>query len=120
MSRLAIAQNMSAVTAACLLVSRTKYEAVGGLDEGFEVAFNDVDFCLRLCKAGYRNVFTPCAELYHYESESRGAENTPEKRKRFQGEIARFKSRWAAELAAGDPYYNPNLTLRATDFRPRK
>lgn len=120
MSRLAIAQNMSAVTAACLLVSRTKYEAVDGLDEGFEVAFNDVDFCLRLRRAGYLNVFTPYAELYHYESESRGAENTPEKRKRFQGEIARFKSRWAAELAAGDPYYNPNLTLRATDFRPRK
>ena len=120
MSRLAIAQNMSAVTAACLLVSRAKYEVVNGLDESFEVAFNDVDFCLRLCKAGYRNVFTPYAELYHYESESRGAENTPEKRKRFQGEIARFKDRWAAELAAGDPYYNPNLTLRATDFRPRK
>ena len=63
MSRLAIAQNMSAVTAACLLVSRTKYKAVDGLDEGFEVAFNDVDFCLRLRRAGYLNVFTPCAEL---------------------------------------------------------
>lgn len=120
MSRLAIAQNLSAVTAACLLVSRTAYEQVGGLDESFEVAFNDVDFCLRLRRAGYLNVFTPYAELYHYESESRGAENTPEKRKRFQGEIARFQSRWAAELAQGDPYYNPNLTLRATDFRPRK
>jgi O-antigen biosynthesis protein len=119
MSRLSIAQNLSAVTAACLLVSRKAYEQVGGLDEGFEVAFNDVDFCMQLRKAGYLNVFTPYAQLYHYESESRGAENTPEKRKRFQGEIARFQTRWQAEMSAGDPYYNPNLSLRSTDFRPK-
>lgn len=120
MSRLTIAQNVSAVTAACLMVSRRVYEQASGLDESFEVAFNDVDFCMRLRKIGYLNVFTPYAQLYHYESESRGAENTPEKRKRFQGEIARFQERWKSELAQGDPYYNPNLSLRGADFQPRK
>lgn len=119
MSRLTIAQNVSAVTAACLMVSRRVYEQASGLDESFEVAFNDVDFCMRLRKIGYLNVFTPYAQLYHYESESRGAENTPEKRKRFQGEIARFQERWKSELAQGDPYYNPNLSLRGADFQPR-
>lgn len=119
MSRLTIAQNVSAVTAACLMVSRRAYEQASGLDESFEVAFNDVDFCMRLRKMGYLNVFTPYAQLYHYESESRGAENTPEKRKRFQGEIARFQERWKSELAQGDPYYNPNLSLRSADFQPR-
>ena len=119
MSRLSIAQNVSAVTAACLMVSRKAYEQAGGLDESFEVAFNDVDFCMRLRKMGFLNVFTPYAQLYHYESESRGAENTPEKRKRFQGEIARFQERWRSELEQGDPYYNPNLSLRSADFQPR-
>ncbi len=119
MSRLSIAQNVSAVTAACLMVSKKAYEQVSGLDESFEVAFNDVDFCMRLGKMGYRNVFTPYAQLYHYESESRGAENTPEKRKRFQGEIARFQARWKFELEQGDPYYNPNLSLRSADFQPK-
>lgn len=116
MSRLCIAQNLSAVTGACMLVPRRVYSQVGGLDERYEVAFNDVDFCMRIRKAGYLIVFTPYAELYHYESKSRGLEDTLEKQKRFQGEVLRFKKTWAAELEAGDPYYNPNLTLDAENF----
>lgn len=116
MSRLCIAQNLSAVTGACMMVPRRVYSQVGGLDERYEVAFNDVDFCMRIRKAGYLIVFTPYAELYHYESKSRGLEDTLEKQKRFQGEVLRFKKTWAAELEAGDPYYNPNLTLDAENF----
>ena len=71
---------------------------------------------MRIRKAGYLIVFTPYAELYHYESKSRGLEDTLEKQKRFQGEVLRFKKTWAAELEAGDPYYNPNLTLDAENF----
>lgn len=119
MSRMAIAQNYSACTAACLMVPRRVYEQVQGLDESFEVAFNDVDLCMRIRQAGYLIVWTPYAELYHYESESRGAEDTPEKVKRFNGEIARFQARWGEALAAGDPYYNPNFTLDREDFSIR-
>ncbi len=115
-NRLVTTQNYSCVTAACLMVSSRVYKEVGGLDESFEVAFNDVDFCMRLRKAGYLNVWTPFAELYHYESESRGMEDTPEKKARFAGEVARFQNRWGDELRAGDPYYNPNLTLDHEDF----
>ena len=116
MGRLCYAQNMSAVTAACMMVKAAAYQQLGGLDESFEVAYNDVDFCMRLRKAGYLIVWTPYAELYHYESKSRGYEDTPEKRKRFEGEVKRFQARWSKELAAGDPYYNPNLTLNREDF----
>ena len=119
-ARLALAQNLSAVTAACLLLRRTVWDEVGGLDEAYEVAFNDVDFCMRIRKAGYLVVFTPFAELYHYESKSRGYEDTDEKKVRFEGEINRFKARWKAELEAGDPYYNPNLTLMAENFALRQ
>lgn len=115
-SRLITVQNFSCVTAACLMISSEIYREINGLDESFEVAFNDVDFCMRLRKMGYLNVWTPFAELYHYESESRGYEDTPEKQERFVGEIERFKSRWKEELSAGDPYYNPNLTLDREDF----
>ncbi len=115
-ARLTIAQDLSAVTAACMMLSKKVYEEVGGLDESFEVAFNDVDLCMRIRKAGYLIVFTPYAELYHYESKTRGYENTPDKIRRFQGEIDRFRGRWATELAAGDPYYSPNLTLDREDF----
>ena len=117
MSRAAIAQNLSCVTGACLLMRRAVWDEVGGLDEGFAVAFNDVDLCMRLRKAGYLIVWTPYAQLYHHESKSRGAENTKEKQLRFAGEVARFQQRWEKELAAGDPYYNPNLTLQREDFR---
>lgn len=116
MGRLVYAQNLSAVTAACVMVRRNVWDEIGGMDEDFEVAYNDVDMCMRIRKAGYLIVWTPFAELYHYESKSRGADDTPEKQKRFNGEIRRFQKRWAAELAAGDPYYNPNLTLDKEDF----
>ena len=119
MNRLTIAQNYSIVTAACLMLSRKVWDTVNGLDETFAVAFNDVDLCMRIRQAGYLIVWTPYAELYHYESKSRGAEDTPEKQKRFQGEIERFQRRWAKELAAGDPYYNPNFTLDCEDFSIR-
>lgn len=119
MYRLQIVQNFSAVTAACMMVSRNIYQQVGGMDEGYQVAFNDVDFCLQVRKAGYLVVFTPYAELYHYESKSRGVEDTPEKQQRFIGEVMRFQERWKDILKTGDPYYNPNLTLNSEDFSLR-
>lgn len=116
LGRLIYAQNLSAVTGACMMVRRSVWDEVGGLDTKFAVAFNDVDFCLRIRKAGYLIVWTPYAELYHYESKSRGYEDTPEKQKRFAKEIQRFQTRWRKELGDGDPYYNPNLTLDREDF----
>lgn len=120
MGRLVYAQNLSGVTAACVMVSRDVWDQIGGLDETFEVAFNDVDLCMRIRAAGYLIVWTPFAELYHYESKSRGADEAPEARARFVGEVQRFQTRWAKELAAGDPYYNPNLTLDKEDFSIRR
>ena len=116
MGRLCYAQNLSAVTAACMMVKASVYKKVNGLDESFAVAFNDVDLCMRIRQAGYLIVWTPYAELYHYESKSRGLEDTPEKQKRFAEEVQRFQSRWVKELVAGDPYYNPNFTLDREDF----
>lgn len=115
-SRLAIAQNLSAVTAACLMVRADVYREVEGLDETFAVAFNDVDFCLKIRKAGYLIVWTPFAEAYHYESKSRGLETTPEKVARFNSEINNFLGKWKDTRDKGDPYYNPNLTLEREDF----
>jgi GT2 family glycosyltransferase len=114
--RIICAQDYSAVTAACMMVKKTAFEKVGGLSEEFEVAFNDIDFCLKLGKAGYHVVYNPYAELYHYESKSRGLEDTPEKVARFNKEIAEFEKRWPDILRDGDPYYNPNLTLDSQDF----
>ncbi|MCM1326202.1 MAG: glycosyltransferase family 2 protein [Bacteroidales bacterium] len=114
--RILCAQNYSAVTAACLMVKRSLYREVGGLTEEFEVAFNDIDFCLKVRALGKLVVYNPYAQLHHYESKSRGYEDTPEKIRRFQGEIEKFKKRWTEILASGDPYYNPNLTLSAPDF----
>lgn len=116
MNRLTFVQNYSAVTAACIMISKNVWGKVDGMDEKYEVAFNDVDLCLRIREAGYLIVWTPFAELYHYESKSRGYEDTPEKCKRFEMEAHRFQERWVKELAAGDPYYNPNLTLDREDF----
>lgn len=114
--RLFLHQAMSAVTAACLLVRREVYEEVGGLDEvNLQIAFNDVDFCLKVRTAGYRNLWTPYAELYHYESVSRGAEDTPEKQARFQSEINFMQKKWGAALQS-DPFYSPNLTKDREDF----
>jgi len=110
-----LTQTLSAVTAACLLVRKTVFEQVGGLDESLAVAFNDVDFCLKLREAGYRNIYTPYAVLYHHESVSRGQENSPEKQARFEGEVAFMKRQWGAALTQ-DPYYNPNLSLGHENF----
>ncbi|MCL2088944.1 MAG: glycosyltransferase family 2 protein [Oscillospiraceae bacterium] len=116
MGRLIYAQNVTAVTAACMMVAKDIFDQVGGFNEEFKVAFNDVDFCMKTRKAGYLNIFTPFCELYHYESKSRGHEDTPEKLIRFQGEIDLFKKIWGQEMQSGDPYYNPNLTLVNHDF----
>ena len=116
MGRLVYAQDVYAVTAACLMVRKDVYEQVGGLDESFAVAFNDVDFCVRVREAGYTNIFTPFAQLYHYESKSRGLDESPEKRKRFVSEVERFQKRWKAQLEAGDPCMNPNFDLMKEDF----
>lgn len=115
MARAWVAQNMSAVTAACLAVRRSVFEEVGGFDEALPVAFNDIDFCLRLLECGYRNVWTPYAELYHYESASRGSEDSPAKQERFAAEVHAMKWRWGAVLH-DDPAYNPNLTLDQGDY----
>lgn len=115
MSRAALVQNLSAVTAACLLVRRTVYDAVGGFDTRLQVAFNDVDFCLRVRALGLRNVWTPYAELYHHESASRGIEDTPEKHERFVGEVAFMTEHWGEQLSR-DPAYNPNLSMEKADF----
>lgn len=116
MFRLATVNDLSAVTAACMLVPAAAYDAVGGLDEGFAVAYNDVDFCLRLRQAGYRCVFTPYAELYHYESKSRGLDQKGAARQRFAAEQQRLQQRFGRETLTHDPYYNPNLTLDSEDF----
>jgi GT2 family glycosyltransferase len=109
-ARALVAQNLSAVTGACMVVRRAIYEQVGGLDERLQVAFNDVDFCLRLLEAGYRNVWTPFAELVHHESASRGRDESPEKRARFLGEVGYMEERWGDVLLC-DPAYNRNLSL---------
>lgn len=115
-SRAALAQNLSAVTAACLVIKKSIFEAVDGLnDEDLAIAFNDVDFCIRVREAGYRNVWTPFAELYHHESATRGYEDTPEKQARFSSEVIYMKKRWGA-LLQNDPAYSPNLTLDGDDF----
>lgn len=119
MGRLCYAQDMTAVTGACLMVKKKLYEAAGGLDEGFAVSLNDVDFCLKLRRMGYLNVFTPFAELYHFESVSRGLDDQGEKAARYNEESARFREKWRAELEAGDPYFNPNFSLDKSDFSLR-
>lgn len=119
MGRLCYAQDMSAVTGACLMVKKSRYEAVGGLDEGFAVSLNDVDFCLKLRKNGLLNVFTPFAELFHYESASRGLDTQGERARRYDMESEAFREKWKEELAAGDPYFNQNFSLDRSDFSLR-
>ncbi|MBO5092738.1 MAG: glycosyltransferase, partial [Lachnospiraceae bacterium] len=119
MGRLCYAQDVSAVTGACLLVRKQWFDELGGLDESFAVALNDVDFCLRLREKGLLNVFTPFAELYHFESKSRGLDDEDEKAKRYNEESERFRRKWKAVLDAGDPYYNPNFSLDRSDFSLR-
>jgi len=114
--RLSTIQNVSAVTGACLVVRRTVYEAVGGLDEqNLAVAFNDVDFCLRIRSAGFRNLWTPYARLYHHESATRGTERDAVSQERFAKEVEFMKATWGAQLS-NDPYYSPRLSLDSEDF----
>ncbi|MGB3209239.1 MAG: glycosyltransferase family 2 protein [Desulforhopalus sp.] len=114
-NRLKVRQNLSAVTGACLLVRREIWEQLGGLDEELAIGYNDVDFCLRVREAGYLNVYTPFAELYHHESKTRGSDDTPEKIARFNLEKKYLAKRWGKKLIS-DPYYNPNLSHGREDF----
>jgi glycosyltransferase involved in cell wall biosynthesis len=114
--RAALISSFSAVSAACLVIRKTVYDEVGGLNENdLQVAYNDVDFCLRVCKAGYRNIWTPYAELYHHESATRGRDYSAAKMMRYVREIQYMKQRWGDTLL-NDPAYSPNLTLGYGDF----
>jgi glycosyltransferase involved in cell wall biosynthesis len=116
MGRIRIIQNLSAVTAACLMTKKSIFEEVGGLDENYSHAFNDIDLCLKIRERGYFITYTPYAELYHHESLSRGYEDNIRKYMRFAREIKYFEKKWKGFLEKGDPYYNPNLTLNKGDF----
>lgn len=116
MGRLCYTQNVSAVTGACLLVKKAVFDRVGGLEEGFAISLNDVDFCLKLREVGLLNVWTPFAQMYHYESISRGLDDSGEKAERYNRESEQFRTKWKAVLDAGDPYYNPNFTLDRSDY----
>ena len=118
--RMVSVQEISAVTAACMLVDACDFRAVGGFDESFRVAFNDIDLCMKIRDMGRKIVFTPYAELYHYESKSRGLEDTPEKQYRFEKEITRFREKWEDQLKKGDPYYSPNLSVTEGDCSLRE
>ena len=113
------AQDYSAVTAACLMTKKSVFEAVGGLSTELAVAFNDIDYCMKVRALGKLVVYAPYATLYHYESKSRGLEDTPEKVARFNREVAIFIKKWPDIIKNGDPYYNPNLTLRKSNFALR-
>ncbi len=110
--------NYSAVTGACLMTRREVFEQVGGFDEALSVAFNDVDLCLRIVQAGYRIVMLPHVRLYHHESKSRGAEDSPEKRRRFNQERRLMQRRWHCSTTP-DPFYSPHLTLTREDYSIR-
>ncbi len=116
MGRLCYAQNVSAVTGACLMVKKSLFKEVGGLEESFAISLNDVDFCLKLREKGYLNIFTPFAECFHYESISRGLDDQGEKAERYNRESEQFREKWKTVLEAGDPYYNPNFSLDRSDF----
>ncbi len=118
--RAMLTQDYSAVTAACLLTKKELFDKVGGFDEEFKVAFNDIDYCLRVRQLDKKVVYNSFAALTHYESKSRGAEDTPEKKQRFADEIRMFQERWADILRDGDPYYNVNLALDRADFAIRQ
>ncbi len=107
--------NYSAVTAACLMCRREVFETVGGFEEKLKVAFNDVDFCLKIVQKGYRNIYLPQVMLYHYESKSRGYEDTPEKLIRFHQEVEYMENKWK-EFIKYDPCYNPNLSKKLENF----
>jgi GT2 family glycosyltransferase len=110
MGRLFFTQNVNAVTAACLLMSKAKFEEVKGFDEELGVAYNDVDLCLKLRQANYLNVVNPFATAYHYESVTRGKDSENKNKDRFQTEVEYMKKKWEKELTEADPFYNPNLS----------
>ena len=116
MSRAYLSSDYSAVTAACLMISKDIYNEVGGLCEEYAVAFNDVDFCMKVRSKGYLVVYDAFSQWYHYESKSRGYEDTEEKQLRFKGEIETFKSKWQKELDEGDPFYNRNFPLNTESY----
>lgn len=116
MGRLCYAQDVSAVTGACLMVKKAVYDELKGLGEDFAISLNDVDFCLKARQKGYLNVFTPFAELYHYESASRGSDMSGENAQRYDKESDYFRNKWKEVLEKGDPYYNPNFSLDRSDF----
>lgn len=113
-------QNLSAVTAACIMTPKKIYEEVGFMDETLAVAFNDVDFCLKIREKGHLIVYNPFVEFTHYESKSRGLENTPAKKKRFKNEINYFTNKWQNFLDEGDPYYNINLSMDTEVYHMKK
>ena len=102
-----------------MMVKRSVWEEAGGFEEKLAVAFNDVDFCLRVRKAGYLVVYDPYVEMYHDESKTRGVEDTKEKVRRFQSEIEYMRGHWINILKNGDPYYNPNLSLTSWNYELR-
>lgn len=120
LNRIFCPQNYSAVTAACLMTKKSVFEQVGGMDADLQIAYNDIDYCLKVRRSGKLVVYNPFAMLHHYEYKSRGTENTAEKLARYHREVDRFTSRWADMISAGDPYYNPNLTRRYQDFSLRR
>lgn len=119
-NRIFCPQNYSAVTAACLMTKKSVFQEVGGMDEQFQIAYNDIDYCLKVRSAGRLVVYDPFAILHHYEYKSRGTENTAEKLARYHREVELFTTRWADLISQGDPYYNPNLTRRYQDFSLRR
>jgi len=114
--RASATRNVSAVTGACLFTRREIYEEVGFMDEKFKVAFNDVDFCLKILEKGYRIVYNPYIELIHYESKTRGYEDTKEKQERFEQEKEKFKTKWKELLDKPDSYYNKNFSRNSCNF----
>ena len=111
MGKLCYGSNVMAVTGACLMTKKSSFIGVGGFDEkNFAVAYNDVDYCLKLYQEGFNNVFNPFAELYHYESISRGSDRVGENKERFDREVAAFRKKWGSVLENGDPYYNVHLS----------
>ena len=115
--REAATRNTSAVTGACLFCRKELYEEVGYMNEDkFKVAFNDVDFCLKLLEKGYRNIYNPYIELMHFESKTRGYEYSKEKEERFNNEANNFKEEWKDFLKQGDPYYNKKFTRKTCNF----
>ena len=116
MVRARINCNYNAVTGACLMISKEDFEAVGGFSEDFPVAGNDVDLCLKVRKLEKLVVYNAFSEWYHYESKSRGYEDTPEKKERFEREVGHFRQVWSEKLAKTDEYYNPNFDMNAGPY----